>query len=197
MADKCYNSFTFFGNKAVLDQVETWYKALENAHKPSKDSSFSPKALFEIFLPDEDQDSQSWFGQKWVYPDFGKEISLNANELGFVSAWGSPDGLQDLLTERLVALDKNVVILNSYNSDEFQEAFRYTALGKDGEVKSEGSHLELVDEDDEESDFDYLLFYEHQEDSISDLIDQVPGIKKNLAKELKRVQKLFKEAFPD
>ena len=89
------------------------------------------------------------------------------------------------------------MILNSYNSEEFKEAFRYTAMGSDGEIKSEGAHLELVDEDDEESEFDYLLFYEQQEDSISDLVDEVPGIKKNLAKELKRIQKLFKDAFPD
>jgi hypothetical protein len=195
MADKCYNAFTFFGNEAALKQVDDWFSALEKAHKPTADSPYSPKSLFDVFLPNEEVNSLGWFGQKWVYPDFGTEIDLNANELGFVSAWGSPDGLQNLLTKKLSLIDSNIVILNSYNSAEHEEAFRYTAIDSNGNVVSEEGQLRLIDEDDEESDFDYQLFHEHQCDSISDLIDAVPGIKKTIAKELKRVEKLFQLTF--
>jgi len=192
MSDKCYNIFTFFGNKDVQDQVNTWYEQLEEAHKPSENLPYSSTSLFNVFLLGEDHDPLAWFGQKWVYPDFGKEIDLNSNELGFVSAWGSPDGLQDLLTKKLAALDKNVVILNTYNSSEYQEAFRYTTIGSDGNIRSEGTYLHPLDSED---DFNYQLYYEHQIDCIEDLIDEVPKIKKNLAKELKRVEKLFDSTF--
>ena len=192
MSDKCYNIFTFFGNKDIHEQVNIWYENLKKAHKPTKELPYSPASLFSLFLPNEEQDSLAWFGQKWVYPDFGEEISLNANELGFVSAWDSPDGLQDLLTRKLSVLDKNIVILNTYNSDEYKQAFRYSALGADGEIKSEGAYLHPLDD---ENDFDYQIYYEQQIDSIEDLIDEAPEIKKNLTKELKRVEKLFDDTF--
>jgi len=198
MSDKCYNTFTFFGNSDVYDQVEVWYEELKKAHKPSKDLPYSPSALFKVFLPNEKEDSLAWFGQKWVYPDFGSEIDTDMNELGFVSAWDSPDGLQDLLTEKLAELDKNVVVLNSYSSNEYEEACMYSAKGADGEIHTQWCYLQPIDSEDDdefEQEFDYQVFYEHQMDAISDLTSKAPGIKKNIKNELKRVTKLFDDTF--
>lgn len=195
MADKCYSIFTFFGNKGVNEQVSKWNTELQKHHHPSKDQPYSPQAIFDVLLPEEKPDALSWFGQKWVYPDFGSEISIGKNELGFVSAWGSPNGLQDLLTTILAEIDGNVVILNSYTSPEYEEAFRYSCVGGDGGVRSAGTNLQFMDEQDPDSGLDYTLFYEHQVDSICELIDEVPGIKKSIDKELKRVEKLFEKAL--
>jgi hypothetical protein len=194
MADKCYNIFTFFGNQEVHNQVLTWFDELKKFHNPPKDLPYSPSALFKVFLPNVKEDSIAWFGQKWVYPDFGTEIDLYIHELGFVSSYDSPDGLQDLLTEELSKLDKNVVIVNSYNSYEYEEACRYSARGTDGEIHTQWCYLQSIDSEDEEK-FDYQVFYEHQMDAISDLIEAVPGIKKNIKNELKRVTKLFDDTF--
>jgi hypothetical protein len=195
MADKCYNIFTFFGNELVGLQVQNWHAALKKAHKPTEDTPFSPKALFDVFLPNEPIDALGWFGQKWIYPDFGSEISLSDGELGFVSAWGAPDGLQDLLLETLFEIDNSVVILNTYTSAEYIDAVRYSAIDSNGDIQFEDCYLQMIDEDDQELGFDYQLFYEHQVDCVAGLIKSVPAIKKTLAKELRRVDKQFLATF--
>lgn len=204
MANNCYNIFTFFGKKIVLNQVDEWFKALQTSviNHHSSDKGISCRSLFEVFMPhhinesDLIDDCTQWFGQKWVYPDFGETLSLKNHEIGFVSSWSAPNKLQDLLTQKLHELDKGIVLLNTIQSDEFSEAFRYTAIRKNGTVFSAESVLELEDESDIESG-DYALFYEHHIDSIEDLLFECPASKKNISAHLKTLNILFDEAVDD
>lgn len=193
MSDKCFNTFSFFGNKKVILQVQSWRNSMEALQRSNSKEIKNESPIFETLLPEVETNALNWFGQKWVYPDFGSEIDLHENELGFVSAWSSPDGLQDLITEKLSKIDSHVVVLNIYSDSEHTESFRYSAIDAKGNIQSEGTYLRLIDGN--EDDFDYQLFYEHQRDCIEDLISKIPGLKKVLSKELKRVEKLFASTF--
>jgi len=104
------------------------------------------------------------------------------------------DSFQDHLTEELSKLDKNVVVLLSSSADSYDEVARYTAIKEDGEIFSQSAHLEC-DEDEEDPDPNYTLFYEHQIDACSELIDEVPGAEPRLKKHLKRLEKAFEDSF--
>lgn len=83
MSNNCYNTFTFFGNQAVLDQVEQWSKALEAsiANDPSSDRKTSSRPLIAVFLPEELDKGDlttlcnKWFGQKWVSPTLAVRLA--------------------------------------------------------------------------------------------------------------------------
>jgi len=193
MSDKCYNTFSFFGNEQVILQVQSWRNSMEKLQQTNFKEIKDETPIFETLIPKIEKKALNWFGQKWVYPDFGSEISLDENELGFVSAWSSPDGLQDLITEKLSKIDSNVVVLNTYIDSENTESFRYSAIDAKGKIQFEGTYLRLIGDSDDE--FDYQLYYEHQRDCIEDLISKIPSLKKVLSKELKRVEKLFRSTF--
>ncbi len=195
MASNCYNTFTFFGNQEVLSKVVEWKSALQSV-VPTDTDPKSGRAIKEIFFPSLSQEKANIFsGAKWAYPDFGDEIDLTEHQLGFVSASNEINGLQNRLLLLLADLDKNVVVELSYYTQTYEEGVRITAIGSDGEIKSEISELHY---DDEESKLnpDYSWFYEHQVDGCNDLINAVPGIKENIKKHrtyLKRMHnKLFK-----
>lgn len=196
MASNCYNTFSFFGNKKVAQQIEAWASSLKEVAE-GKSSLQSEETIFEVFFPGADlKNAIGYLGSKWAYPDFGESIALETGELGFVSAWSSMDSFQDHLTEELSKLDKNVVVLLSSSADSYDEVARYTATKDDGEIFSQIAHLECdEDEDEEDPDPNYTLFYEHQIDACSELIDEVPGAEPRLKKHLKRLEKAFEESL--
>ena len=196
MANKCYNTFSFFGNAKVSKQVEVWYSKLQEA-STAKTEQHSVSTIFEVFWPGETvQSAIPYLGSKWAYPDFGESIALDAGELGFVSAWSAMDDFQDHLTQVLSKLDKNVVVLLSSSTEAYEESARYTALTSDGEIFSQSAELEYEDGDQKE-DPNYTLFYEHQIDACSELMDEVPGAEPRLKKHLKQLDRAFKESLSD
>lgn len=196
MANKCYNTFSFFGNEKVRKQVEVWDSNLKKL-SAVKTESYAESTIFEVFWPGETvQSAIPYLGSKWAYSDFGKSIALDAGELGFVSAWSAMDSFQDHLTQVLSKLDKNVVVLLSSSTEEYEESARYTALTSDGEIFSQSAELEYEDGDQKE-DPNYTLFYEHQIDACSELIDEVPGAEPRLKKHLQQLDRTFKESLSD
>ncbi len=195
MANNCYNTFSFFGNAKVDQQVETWHSKLREVAL-SKTNLQSDSTIFEVFFPTKVvQSAIPYLGTKWAYPDFGESISLEAGELGFVSAWSAMNEFQDHLTEVLGKLDKNVVVLLSSSTDLHEEAARYTAIGIDGEIFSQSADLEYDEDDEEKEDPNYTLFYEHQMDACSELIDAVPGAELTLKNHLKFLEDAFDESL--
>ena len=121
MANNCYNTFSFFGNSKVNKQIDEWLIKLKEGSLNKSDTN-KGFTIFEVFFPGEDiQSAIPYLGTKWAYPDFGESISLDAGELGFVSAWNSMEGFQDHLTVVLNKLDKNVVVLLSSNTETYEE----------------------------------------------------------------------------
>jgi hypothetical protein len=195
MANNCYNTFSFFGNSKVNKQIEEWLIKLKEGSLNKSDTN-KGFTIFEVFFPGEDiQSAIPYLGTKWAYPDFGESISLDADELGFVSAWNSMEGFQDHLTVVLNKLDKNVVVLLSSNTETYEEEARYTAIDSDGSVISESAQLNYADADGGKEEPDYPLFYEHRIDSCEDLITLVPGIKTRLKSHLKYLNKAFEESL--
>lgn len=195
MANKCYNTFTFFGNAKVDKQVDAWYSNLHQVAL-TKSNVQSENIIFDVFYPGEVvQSAIQYLGSKWAYPDFGESISLDTGELGFVSAWCGMDGFQDHLTEVLSKLDKNVVVLLSTNTEAFEEAARYTAMGSDGKVVAQAAQLTYSKDDEEKEDPKYTLFYEHMRDSCDELIEELPSIKPRLKAHLKSLDDAFDESL--
>jgi len=195
MANKCYNTFSFFGNAKVVKQVEIWYSKLREVASTEADSQ-SVSILFEVFFPDDNvMNAIPYLGVKWAYPDFGESIPLEAGEIGFVSAWSAMDDFQDHLTEVLGKMDKNLVVLLSSNTDAYEEAARYSAIGLDGKIISESAYLSYDEDDEEKENPKYTLFYEHMRDSCDDLIGAVPGIKSRLKVHLKFLDDAFDESL--
>ena len=194
MANNCYNTFSFFGNAKVVKQVEAWNSKLQDVAS-AKTNPQSESTIFEVFFSDVVvQSAIPHLGTKWAYPDFGETIPLESGELGFVSAWSAMVGFQDHLTEVLNKLDKNVVVLLSANTDAYEETARYTAMGPEGEIFSQSADLEYDEDDEEKEDPNYTLFYEHQMDACSELIDAVPGAKLNLKKHIQFLEDAFDES---
>jgi hypothetical protein len=194
MANNCYNTFTFFGNKKVAQQIDAWTLRLKEMAE-GKSGLQSGKVIFEVFFPSADvKNAIGYLGTKWAYPDFGESIALESGELGFVSSSSPMDSFQDHLTEVLCKLDKNVVVLQSSSVDSYKDVARYTAMKEDGEIISQAADLEC-DEEEEDPEPNYTLFYEHQIDACSDLIEEVPGAEPRLKKHLKRLEKAFEESF--
>ena len=195
MANKCYNTFSFFGNAKAKKQVESWNSEMK-ALVSGKTTPQLESVIFEVFFPNEFVNNPvAFLGTKWAYPDFGASIPLASGELGFVSAWEAMDGLQDHITGILSRLDKNVVVLLMSKTDSLDEAARYSAMGLDGEIISQVAYLQFADDDDAKEDPQDTLFYEHMRDSCDDLIDAVPGIKTRLKAHLKFLDNAFDESL--
>lgn len=194
MANNCYNIFKFFGNSKVQIQIKSWRSRLKERCSSSSDPK-SGLIIFDVFFPGENiTDANLYLGVKWAYPDFGETIPLEPDELGFVSAWSAMDGFQDHLTEKLKSLDKNVVVLLTSNNDSFQESARYTAVAADDHICAHSIALEFKGQGDNQEP-NYTLYFEHQLDSCEDLIDAVPGTKKNLKSHVERLEQLFDESL--
>jgi hypothetical protein len=178
MANTCWNLFSFYGNEKVVEQVKKWQKGLDSV-QPTEDDKNCMGAIQAVFYPDTKEDEDIDYGSKWVHQD-NKSFSPNEYQLGFQSAWDSPDELQKHLTLLLFNLDKNVLVENSYNIEDGSMGFVYTAINSDGNVFIEIAHADLnLDDFDDREDADddqQERLNEWQEDTVVDLITKVPNI---------------------
>jgi hypothetical protein len=123
MANHCFNTVSFFGNDAVLKQVEAWNTAL-SSFAPTEEDPYCMRAIRPVFYPDKASDKDIDMGSKWVHEDL---VSTGAGdgELGLQSAWNSPDLLLEHLACTLYKVDQNVVIENIFNIEDGTVGFRY------------------------------------------------------------------------
>jgi hypothetical protein len=178
MANTCWNLFSFYGNERVINQVKQWQKGLDEV-QPTEDDKYCMSAIQAVFYPDAKADESLDYGSKWVHQDTDA-FSPEENQLGFQSAWSSPDELQKHLTLILHKLDKEILVENSYNMEDGGMGFVYTAIDSDGNVCIEIAHTDLnLDDFDDREDADaeqQERLNEWQEDTVVDLITKVPNI---------------------
>ena len=132
MANTCWNLFSFYGNEKVTKQVMEWQEALDSV-EPTEEDEHCMRAIRIVFYPNVNPDEGLDYGSKWVHQD-DEALSPEENQLGFQSAWSSPDELQKHLTLLLHKLDKNVLVENSYNIDDGSIGFVYTAVNSSSNV---------------------------------------------------------------
>jgi len=182
MANTCWNLFSFYGNEKVVEQVKQWQKGLDSV-QPTEDDKNCMGAIRTVFYPDSKPDDEWDYGSKWVHQN-NEAFSPEENQLGFQSAWSSPDELQKHLTLLMHKLDKTVFVENSYNIEDGGMGFVYTAIDSDGNICIEIAHADLnLDDFDDREDADadqQERLNEWQEDTVIDLITKVPNIELNV-----------------
>ena len=116
---------------------------------------------------------------------------LFRSQLGFQSAWTSPNELQKHLTLDLHKFDNDVIVENSYNIEDGSMGFVYTAINLDGNVCIEIAHTDLnLDDFDEREDADadqQERLNEWQVDTVMDLIEEAPNISDTAKKYLQHL----------
>ncbi|NQW69827.1 MAG: hypothetical protein HQ457_05555 [Betaproteobacteria bacterium] len=182
MANTCWNLFSFYGNEKVVAQVKKWQEALDSA-KPTEDDKYCMGAIRTVFYPDAESGEEIYYGSKWVHQD-KEALGPDENQLGFQSAWSSPNDLQEHLTLLMHKLDRSVLVENSYNIEDGSMGFVYTAIDSDGNICIEIAHADLnLDDFDDREDADadqQERLNEWQEDTVIDLITKVPNIELNV-----------------
>lgn len=178
MANHCWNLFSFYGNERVLEQVKQWQDQL-NQIKPTEDDKFCMRAIRQVFYPNAKADEQLDYGSKWVHQDTDA-ISPAEYQLGFQSAWSSPDELQKHLTLVLRELDNFVLVENFYWIENGDEGYVYTAVNSEDAICIQTAYVECPyeefdDSEEAESHMEELLA-EYQHDALSDLLFEVPAI---------------------
>ncbi len=178
MANTCWNLFSFYGNEKVLEQVKQWQKDLDSV-KPTEEDKHCMRAIRAVFYSDSKEDEALDYGSKWVHQD-SEAFSPEENQLGFQSAWSSPNELQKHLTQLLHEFDKNVLVENSYNIEDGSMGFIYTALNSDGDICIQTAHADcdyddFDDSEDAEIDQQERLNV-YQIDAVSDLLNEAPNV---------------------
>ena len=182
MANTCWNLFSFYGNEKVIEQVKKWQEALDSV-KPTEDDKYCMRAIRTVFYPDAESGEEIYYGSKWVHQD-KEAVGPDETQLGFQSAWSSPNDLQEHLTLLLHKIDKNVLVENDYNIGDGSMGFVYTAVNEDGEVCLEETNAEVNMEDFEDIEDAEVeqqeCLEEWQVDIVTDLIKKVPTIKETV-----------------
>ena len=186
MANTCWNLFSFYGNEKVAKQVMEWQEALDSV-EPTEEDEHCMRAIRIVFYPNVNPDEGLDYGSKWVHQD-DEALSPEENQLGFQSAWSSPDELQKHLTLLLHKLDKNVLVENSYNIDDGSIGFVYTAVNSSSnvciqELNAECNYDDFDNSEDAELDQQERL-NEWQIDTVMDLIEEAPNISETVKKYL-------------
>jgi hypothetical protein len=187
MANKCWNQFSFYGNKKVMERVTTWSQELDVV-QPTSNDPYCMRAVFEVFYPGR-QIVEVSLGSKWVHPELGL---ADKGEIGLVSAWESPDDLQDYLTLELFKLDPLVVVRNSYNTESFDFGCRYTTAYDLSNVYCQEAFVNETDLDEEvEPEEKYEALAEQllalEIEALENLLDDMPGRAKKLKKPMKHL----------
>jgi hypothetical protein len=178
MADSCWNLISFYGNESVVEQVKQWQAELDSI-KPTEEDAFCMRAIREVFYLDTKPSENLDYGSKWVHQDIDA-LSPEVHQLGFQSAWTSPDELQKHLTRILYKLDKHILVENFFWIENSSEGYVYTAINSKGEVciqtgVAECSYAEFDDSESAEDDMEERLT-EYQIDALSGLLTEVPAI---------------------
>ncbi len=177
MANNCWNSFDIYGNEKVKKQVKIW--AEEFYSVIDKEEAAKLSKVYEIFYPGEEP-SSVYLGSKWVEPDQGQ-----GGDIGCVSAWTSPDALQDKIATLLYSLDKKVVVLNYFSSEDGSAGYRICTPYDTEKVYSQRTEEinVLSGDEDEEAEADIEL-HNQFETIVEYLIDDMPGRSKVLKNHL-------------
>jgi hypothetical protein len=176
MANHCWNLFSFYGNERVLEQVKQWQTELDS-FEPTKDDEYCMRAIRGVFYANVKSEEQLDYGSKWVHQDTDA-LDPDENQLGFQSAWSSPDELQKHLTVLLYKLDNHILVENNYNIEDGSRGFVYTAINSKGttciqSAYSECDYDEFDDSYEAESAMEERLD-EYQKDAVISLILEVP-----------------------
>jgi hypothetical protein len=113
MADRCYNTYSFYGNEEAIKKVKEW-KALLDSAKPTDEDQYCAKVVRQVFYADLATDQEIEMGSKWVHQD-DDSIDADDDQIGFLSAWSPPNELQKRMACMLYILDKHIVVRNSFN----------------------------------------------------------------------------------
>lgn len=190
MANSCWNSFSFFGNKKVQTKAVDWITQL-NAFKATDEDPDRMHAVYEVFYPNTPREKIE-LGSKWVYPDTDV---CGQSRLGLFSAWGPPEELQNHLLLALYGVDPLVVVRNAYSVEFQQFGFRYVLANSAGTILEESAVVDKDDleiEDIDPSDLsDELAFHlkEIEIDTLKAMIVDMPEHAKNLQLALKKLNR--------
>jgi len=189
MADTCWNLISFYGNEKVVEQIKQWQSRLDS-FKPTEEDAYCMRAIRDVFYPDAKLTENLDYGSKWVHQDTDA-LSPEDYQLGFQSAWSSPDELQKHLTVILHKLDANVLVENVFSIENRSEGYVYTTINSKGEIciqtaYAECSYDEFDDSEDAEEDMEERLA-EYQIEALSDLIIEVPPMAAVIKKYLPHV----------
>jgi len=113
MADRCYNTYSFYGNEEAIKKVKEW-KALLDSAKPTEEDQYCTKVVRQVFYADLATEQEIEMGSKWVHQD-NSSIDADDDQIGLLSAWSPPDELQKKMACMLYELDKHIVVRNSFN----------------------------------------------------------------------------------
>jgi hypothetical protein len=176
MADTCWNLISFYGNDKVVEQIKQWQSQLAS-FRPTEEDAYCIRAIRDVFYPDAKLTENFDYGSKWVHQDTDA-LSPEDHQLGFQSAWSSPDELQKHLTLILHRIDTNVLVENFFCIENKSEGYVYTAINGEGEICIKTAYAECAfdefdDSEDAEEDMEERLT-EYQIEALSDLIIEVP-----------------------
>lgn len=187
MANNCYNLISFLGNKKVKEQVKAWNLELRK-FEPTEEDPHCFRAIRAVFYPDVNPQDDLDLGSKWVHLD-DESIDSADDQLGLLSAWTNPSKLQERLACLLYSLDKNVVIRNSFDGEDYSSGVSYTAAFNETAAYTQTAHVEL-DQDEfddiEEAEEDRDLRLSRDEiDTLTDyFLDDMPHLAKVIKKHL-------------
>jgi hypothetical protein len=181
MANSCWNSFSFFGNRKVMEQADLWIKALDLICR-SENINYL-EATQKIFYAN-DKGEYNTLDMEWINPD---PTFDTPKEIGLISLWGPPNAFQDYITLILFKFDHKVVVRNYFRTEANQLGVRYTTPEDAESVYTQSAEVNVGDLDANISTdqiFDNLgeLLEAKEKEIIEYLIDDMPGRAKKLKK---------------
>lgn len=144
MANECYNMFSFYGNKKVIEQVKAWRESLAN-YPATEEDPHCMGAITEIFYPEIDDKKSIDLGSKWVHED-NSSLSPEDDQISLTSAWHAPKELQQRMACLLYKLDKHVVVENSFNIEDGTIGVAYASPYDDENAYFQDAVVELDSE---------------------------------------------------
>jgi hypothetical protein len=173
MANNCWNSFDIYGNEQVKKQVKEWANDLYSVI--NEPTSIKIRKVYDVFYPGQEI-ADIDLGSKWVEPD-----DSQGGDIGCVSAWTCPDELQDRMAKLLFPLDKKVVVVNYYSSEDGTAAYRICSPFDSENVYSQRTdEINILSGDEEEEEEADIELHNQFETIVEYLIDDMPGTSKVL-----------------
>lgn len=184
MANNCYNIYSFYGNKKVIEQVKKWKEELNSIPSTDEDP-YCKVAVFRVFYPNIENIESVELGSKWVHQD-DNSISPSDEQIGFLSAWGPPNSLLKNMACLLFKLDKTVVIENNFNIDNGTIGVSYVSPYDEENCYIQEAHFEFERNEVEDLDTAYEIIQgklmEAQIEILDYLMDDMPGTAKKIKK---------------
>jgi hypothetical protein len=181
MTDNCYNLLEFLGNTKVKNQAKEWVKAVNELPLNDKENTALIK---QILFSTTNKVQLLDTGSSWVAVDTDA-MSPESDQLALRSHATRPAQLEQQLACLLYKLDKNVIIRNSYNSDDGALGVSYTTPTSPEDAYCQFAEVEPSDDDDE----DLVQQLEDLEKEILSefFLDDMPHLAKVVKKHLKHL----------